>query len=212
VLGQRIRRARERSGLSIRELAERAQVSKNTVLRIEQGLGSHESTISLLCRALGLSAAEIIGKKFSEPTVVAVHYKEDERWYDLEKYHHIEANDELDAQQQKSPSVIAFTHLKSRLDHEGFTPHLIDLNHATEARSHRGTEFVMVLAGRARICFDETCYELGPEESICFWAAERHAYEPVPGEPVRLLSIVLDPFPDLIVDKKDKPIRRSTVK
>ncbi|HCM72653.1 MAG TPA: hypothetical protein DIS87_00775, partial [Armatimonadetes bacterium] len=53
-IGQRLLRARHFYGLSVRELADQAQVSKNTITRLEKGLPVHDQTVIVLARALNI--------------------------------------------------------------------------------------------------------------------------------------------------------------
>lgn len=198
VIGQRIRRIRTRSNLTIRELAAKAQVSKNTLLSLEQGNPTHISTIKVICRALKLRPEELAGQDFLQPSVAATHLSADSVWYDMNTYLIGEPNDPLDDKDHNNPSVTPFCHLKSRFPDGKFNPNVITLNKSTPSRSHRGEEFVYVLSGKVCIHVGSKAYELSQGESICFWAAEVHSYEPMgkAGE-VTLLSIVLDPFPKL---------------
>jgi transcriptional regulator with XRE-family HTH domain len=52
VVGPRIRKLRESRGLTLRELANRVDISKNTILRLEQGLPVAEPILNKICNAL----------------------------------------------------------------------------------------------------------------------------------------------------------------
>lgn len=199
VIGQRIRRIRTRANLTIRDLADKAQVSKNTLLSLEQGNPTHISTIKVICRALKMRPEELAGKEFVQPSVVAVHRKDDMEWYDMNSFRNGETNDPLDSMDLTKEGVTPFCLLKSRFPGGKFNPNIIDLGVATPSRSHRGEEFVYVIDGKVRINVGTQSYDLEAGESMCFWAAEVHNYEPLDeGNPARLLSIILDPFPKLL--------------
>jgi mannose-6-phosphate isomerase-like protein (cupin superfamily) len=53
---------------------------------------------------------------------------------------------------------------------------------------------MIVLSGACRVIFDHIQVDLGVADSIYFWAAETHRYEPLEPD-TRILSIVIDPFP-----------------
>jgi len=194
-LGQRLFRLRSSRGLSIRALAEQAQVSKNTVMRLEKGLPIQPETLRFIVRGLRIRLEDLLSPDFSEGTPITVHRATQEVWYDLHRFRGVDESEPL-AGRPFDPGVLPVCLLSSR-DRSGFfNPNIILLTQATETRSHRGEEFAMVLEGRMRIVFDDREIELAEGDSVYFWAAERHRYEPVtPGETARLLSIVLDPFP-----------------
>lgn len=194
-LGQRLFRLRSSRGLSIRALAEQAQVSKNTVMRLEKGMPIQPETLRFLVRGLRIRLEDLLSPEFSEGTPITVHRATQEVWYDLHRFRGVEESEPLSGRPFDA-GVLPICLLSSR-DRSGFfNPNVILLTQATETRSHRGEEFAMVLEGRMRIVFDDREIELAEGDSVYFWAAERHRYEPVaPGETARLLSIVLDPFP-----------------
>ena len=59
VLVPRLRRVRNQRALTQEELAERAGVSRNTVMRGEQGAEVRQSSVRKLARALGVSPAAL---------------------------------------------------------------------------------------------------------------------------------------------------------
>lgn len=60
---EKLRTARERSGLTVRELAERSGVDFSQISRIESGSGMTVSTAFLLARGLGLKPAYFLQTK-----------------------------------------------------------------------------------------------------------------------------------------------------
>ena len=60
-LGRRLRARREELGLSLRQLAERAETTDTTIIRIEQGAYSAPAPdkLSRIAEALGLSLADV---------------------------------------------------------------------------------------------------------------------------------------------------------
>src|SRR5215831_10955194 len=83
VLGLRLRRARIHQGLSVRDVAGRASLSKTSVVRLEQGHKAYPLTVVKVCAVLGLHLAGITDPKGSSDAAAIVHRKEDDRWYDL---------------------------------------------------------------------------------------------------------------------------------
>jgi transcriptional regulator with XRE-family HTH domain len=59
----RLRQVRDRRLLTIRALAERAQVSKTTVVRIEQGCTVRPETVLKLAAALDVEPADLMARE-----------------------------------------------------------------------------------------------------------------------------------------------------
>ena len=61
MMGQELRKARERAGLTQEELAFRAGLSRPYISHLERGLKSPTvATLFLICDALGVRAADVI--------------------------------------------------------------------------------------------------------------------------------------------------------
>lgn len=191
-------------GMSIRDMADRSELSKNTILRIEQGLGSQDASIRLMCRTLRLDYDALIGVNYNEPARVTLHREGDGDWYDLLTYRFDLPNQPLNEEGRKDPSVVPYTVLKSWMLDKGFMPHFVQLNAATPMRAHRGREFMLVLRGQVRVIVSSENYDLKEGESINFWAVENHCYEPLGDETPLILSIVLDPYPGIVLEKSPR--------
>lgn len=196
-IGQRLLRARTHRELSVRDLADLAQVSKNTVTRAEKGMPIQAETLRLLAIALMIKPSELVSPTFELSDTLRVARKDQGRWFDVHAYTgSIADSPELSANPSEwAAGVLPFCPLGSRDSGGKFNPNLLVLTHATDRRSHRGEEFVYVLEGSVRVAFDQRSVELEQGDSLYFWAGESHWYEPLAPQ-VRLLSIVLDPFPD----------------
>ena len=200
-IGQRVRRLRQHLGLGLRDLAAMADVSKNTLLRLEQGQSVHLSTLRNVCRALKIKPGQLVASEL-DSSVIAVHRRQDDRWFDMNTFTHFQESRRLSdkdiAHAQQDPEVIPFNIIWARFSNGRFNPNEIMLFHPTRARSHRGEEFVYVLEGEIEVVLASRTVTLAQGESALFYAAEEHYYQPV-GEqrPARVLSIVFDPFPAL---------------
>ena len=200
VIGHRIRRLRTRQNYSIRDLADIAQVSKNTLLRLEQGHPTHLSTIVAVCKALKVKTSSVVGAETPQASIRAVHKVTDFTWMDMNNFYgngqDVPLDPALVAANQLGSDVTPFSNMKSRFSDGVFNPNIILLTKPTPRRSHRGDEFVWVVSGAVKIVFDDQEIVLEEEESCMFWAAEMHHYEPaVEGATVKVLSIIIDPFP-----------------
>jgi transcriptional regulator with XRE-family HTH domain len=202
VLGLRLRRARTRQGLSIREVASRASLSKTSVVRLEQGQRAYPLTVIKVCAALGLHLAGIIDPKASSAATVALHREEDDRWYDMTDF----GAGPLGGLERplapaerkrfaKDGTAVALLLLKSRLGTGRLLPTVLELYRASPPRSHAGEEFVYVLRGKARLSIGGIVHTLSEGEAITFWSEEEHIYAPASDSramPVRLLSLRID--------------------
>ncbi|AIE83683.1 cupin domain-containing protein [Fimbriimonas ginsengisoli] len=201
VLGGRLRRARLRMGLSIRDLAKMANVNKNSVVRMEGGGAPHVTTLLKVCVALGIHVASLAKPSGSENEVVVIHRASDDRWYDLTDFGAgpLGGLDRPLSSQERAAMVKKGTKtplliLTSRLESGRLLPTVIELYQASEPRSHVGEEFVYVLEGTATVTVGQNSFDLGCGESATFWSAEEHVYAPASEAPlpVRVLSVRID--------------------
>jgi transcriptional regulator with XRE-family HTH domain len=191
-------------GISIRDLAKLAVVSKNSIVRLEAGGVPQAATLLKICGALGIHVATLAQQGGSQPEVVAIHRHSDDRWFDLTAF----GDGPIGGQNRplteserrrlvddgtKVPLLI----LKSRLVAGRLLPTVLELYQPSDPRSHAGEEFVFVLAGEARITVGREVFELSQGESATFWSAEEHIYAPAPDSklPVTILSIRIDDKP-----------------
>lgn len=203
IVGARLRRARQRMGLSIRDLAASANVSKNSVVRLEQGGSPHSMTVVKLCAAMGIHVASIAKPAADEGQIVAIHRKEDDRWFDLTDFAAGPLAEGPLSESERKDRVrrgvkVPLLILKNRLETGRLLPTVIELYQASERRSHSGEEMVYVLKGTARISVGSESFDLGEGETATFWSAEEHAYAPAEGTklPVRVLSVRIDDRPE----------------
>ena len=198
VIASRIKRARMAQNVSVRDLAESAGLSKNSITRLEQGGEVRPITILKVCSALGLHI-----EMLSEPDVhntAVVHRKADDRWYDMtgfgsgvlggiERPLSIEEREEF----VESGVDVPLLRLKSRLPQGKLLPSILEIHRKSEPRSHPGEEFIFVLKGSATITVGETEYHLSEGDSMDFWASELHSYAPIGDKPALVLSLRVNP-------------------
>jgi transcriptional regulator with XRE-family HTH domain len=202
VVGARLRRARLRMGLSIRDLAARANVSKNSVVRLEGGGMPQAITIVKLCAAMGVHVASIAKPTVDEAQIAAIHRRADDRWYDLTDFGAGPLAERPLSESERRALVgkgarVPLLILTSRLETGRLLPTVIELYEESEKRSHSGEEMVYVLKGKARISVGPEVFDLEEGESATFWSAEEHSYAPAEGAelPVRVLSVRIDDRP-----------------
>lgn len=202
VVGARLRRVRMRMGLSIRDLARAANVSKNSIGRLESGGMPQPITVLKLCAAMGVHVASIAKPTGDESRFVVTHKHEDDRWYDLTDYGAGPLADRPLTEAERRDLVrkgtkVPLLILKNRLEAGRLLPTVIELYAPSERRSHTGEEMVYVLKGTARIEVGTESFDLAEGEAATFWSAEEHSYAPAEGAklPVRVLSIRADDRP-----------------
>jgi transcriptional regulator with XRE-family HTH domain len=201
VVGARLRRYRIRQGFSIRDLASKAGVSTNSVLRIEQGGGVHSLTILKICGALGLHVVRLGDIENLEPAgISAVHHREDDRWFELTDFGAGPVEDRPLSPEERSAAVergvvtAPLMIMRSRLEAGRLRPTVIELYKETERRSHAGEEFVYVITGTVTMVVGNETHLLREGEGITFWSAEEHSYAPSEDSelPARVLVVQVD--------------------
>ncbi len=196
IIGQRIRRARVKQGLSIRDLAARAEISKSSVVRVESGEPSHGRTIVKLCRALGLHLAGLLTPPPDDVPFV-LHTRADDKWFDMHNYgdgpfpdNSVEHRQKLAAEGKLDVGILLLT---NRLGGGMMLPVLGELYGPSEPRRHTGEEMVYVLENDLLLRIGDKEITIRPGEAITFWSAEEHSYSPAePGKVTRFLSIRID--------------------
>jgi transcriptional regulator with XRE-family HTH domain len=185
-VGARLRAARERLGISLRELARRVGVSPSLVSQIElDRVNPSVSTLYALVTELGMTMSDVFGD--SRPTDRATAAARD--------------GDGL-AERPETRRVI---NLDSGVRWERLTPHsdpdveFLYVVYPVGAEScpadalmtHGGKEYGYVSSGTlgVRVGFDE--YELGPGDSIAFHSSSPHRLWAIGDEPVHAVWVVL---------------------
>ncbi len=199
VFGHRIRRLRDLQGLSIRSVADKAGISKNSIVRMEQGRGTQAVTVLKVCNVLGIHVERLIDSSNNELKVAMVHRNEDDRWFDSSDIasasllgitdRAITSEERKQAVRQGSISPVNL--LQCRLQGGNILPCVLELHQKSSERSHVGEEFVYVLQGSAIISIAGQDHRLEEGESIAFWSAEPHSYAPADPQktPVKILSV-----------------------
>ncbi len=186
VVGARVKRLRLQQGHSIRSFAELSGLGKNSIVRLESGVGTQPLTLLRACEALGLHIDRLADPVAPDPATAAAHHNEDDRWHALMDL----AGGPLgDADGPVAPEVrarlaaeqgvaVAINRLKSRLPTGRIFPSLLELHAASEPRSHPGEELVFVLQGSVCLQVGGVPYPLKAGESLTFWSSEQHVYAP----------------------------------
>lgn len=186
-VGARLRRERERRGVSLRELARRVGVSPSLVSQIElDRVNPSVSTLYALVTELGVTMSEVFGDETQPGPQVA--------------------RDPAEAAGLvATPESRSVLNLASGVRWERLTPHsdpeveFLHVVYPVGAEScsedalvtHGGREYGYVSSGTlgVRVGFDE--YVLGPGASIAFDSSSPHRLWTIGDEPVRAIWVVI---------------------
>ncbi|MBL8048358.1 MAG: cupin domain-containing protein [Chthonomonas sp.] len=203
-VGARVRAARLKAGISIREAAESAQVSKNTLVRLERGEAVHNSSLEQILWGLKLTPRRLqsIG---SQDSILAVDRASEAKWFDMRSFVTWTVSESIPADvvaaADSNSTFLPFYHLRHMRERAGFQPFFIRLLSATEKRFHRGEELIYVLKGEVRVEVGDAAVTLGPNDALLFHATEPHCYIPLSSEAPEIFCIIFstgkeDHFPD----------------
>lgn len=184
-VGTRIRAIRKQRGLTIRALAERCQISPNTLSLIENERTSPSiRTLGQLAQGLGVHLSMFLEPGPPEQAVVY--------------------------QRQGQRTLTRFTNgtienLGDGLPPLGAEPILVTLEtHKTtpEDVSHAGREFVYCIEGEIACIIGGTRYPLSVGDSLLFDASNHHRWENTCSQPSRLLVLFCP------MDANDHPVEQ----
>jgi transcriptional regulator with XRE-family HTH domain len=215
-VGARIQRLRLRQGMTIRELADRSSVDKNTIVRLEKGLPTSRATVTLVSNALGVYLGRLLSEA-DERETINVHRAANAGWTSHSRMARrvtpLDSSDdgspdpqleEFDTEEERrrmaaQGSETTFMQiLQSNLPNSQMFGSVLELYGTSEARTHPGEEFVYCLNGTAKLTIGGREVILNEGDSAQFWSAEVHTYAPADeaierGDlPVRILTVRLD--------------------
>jgi transcriptional regulator with XRE-family HTH domain len=188
----------------VRELAERAGLNKETVVKLELGHTPTYRTLCSVCDALGVSVVHLLRPEADEEdrSLVALHSRRTEERIPRSRVE-IDPNSRETVRLRPAGAreVVAadekvlLSWLACRLPGGKLNCWLLELRGPTEPTTHPGEEFVFCLRGRARLTVAGRTYTLEEGDAATFWCAEEHSYAPAdegrsPDDPpVLLLSV-----------------------
>jgi len=204
-LGGRLQRVRLRKGLSVRELADRAGLNKDTIVKLEKGNTPTYRTLCSVCDALGVTVVQLLkpeaDAEFGDG-VVAVHSRRSETR--VPRNHlvvepsdpgTVRVRSAEERQVVAADDTVLLSWLACRLPGGKLNSWLLELRDETMPTNHPGEEFLFCLKGSASLTVAGKCYELEEGDAATFWSSEIHSYGPseravAAGDlPVLLLSV-----------------------
>jgi transcriptional regulator with XRE-family HTH domain len=198
-----VRDLRRKRGLSIRDLATKAGVSTNSVLRVERGLPTTLKVREKVANALTVTVERLSLTDCIHPSPYAFHSLAATRWMprgDLRRGQAKAGGDgfvDCPAERRRlgrTGLVTSFMGILRCGLEEGRTLNaLLELyGPPAELSQHPGEEFVYCTQGRVRLRIGDDFQLLGPGDSATFLAEIPHAYEPLEGDPAILLCVCMD--------------------
>ena len=174
VLGANLRMLRERSGLSLSELARRSGIAKGTLSQLESGTGNPTiETVFSLSSALEVPVSSLLSERADGDVVLVRSAALD-----------VLSSNAVDLRMLRRMDV---TETVLEVYDQRVRP-----GETQWSAGHHGREHVIVTAGTLRIGPPDAPYELGPGDYVCFPANQPHTYETV-GGPVT--SVLLMEYP-----------------
>jgi transcriptional regulator with XRE-family HTH domain len=180
-VGQRIRDLRAEKGWTLKELAEKCNLSTSFLSQVERGLSSVSITsLHVICQALGMTLGDFfrqLGESGSQPDperqTIEVMKAKDQRAINL------------------SEASIKYRFLSREFPGRQFEIMLGEIppGYFYPPFPHEGEEFGYVLEGQLRLTIGEEMYALGPGDSYHFAASTPHGYQAEGNTAVRILWV-----------------------
>jgi transcriptional regulator with XRE-family HTH domain len=189
VVGLRLKHLRETRGLTLRELAERVDASKNTILRIEKGMPIAEPIVHRICDSLQTILPNLLVSEEEWSRPLRVHRNADSKW-------------RIAFRREKSPSiykdfeVVESESERTRMGSLGFVSGFLNTQNCSlrggklesavielyghqekPGYRHSGEELVHCLSGCLRLTVGLEVHELLPGDTSIFFSEVRHRYE-----------------------------------
>jgi transcriptional regulator with XRE-family HTH domain len=195
-VGSRLRQERERSGISLRELARRVGVSPSLVSQIElDRVNPSVSTLYALVSELGMTMSDVFGDGPQTSARVRPSHRDDDAglatYPDARRVINLASGVRWERLTPRSDPDVEFLHVMYPVGAESCQQDALV--------THGGREYGYVTSGTlgVRVGFDE--YELGPGTSIVFDSSSPHRLWTIGDEPVNAVWLVIgraaDPRP-----------------
>ncbi|HET7767771.1 MAG TPA: XRE family transcriptional regulator [Chloroflexota bacterium] len=192
-LGLRVRSARERAGVTLREVARRTGLSPSFLSQLERDQVSPSiASLKQVATALGIRVADVLAEASSGEGVVVrraerpvwklarARYEQLSPSVPVEPMGRAAGDGAAPAERRMQPQLITFEPGGSLGDHPV---------------SHEGEEFGLVLSGRVECAIGEEVYLLEAGDSVCFDARRpHHTRNAAEGESAYLLVVTPPTF------------------
>ena len=185
-IGMKVEQIRESRKISRQELAERSELKRELIDRIESGeLIPSLSPLIKIARVLGVRLGTFLDDLENIGPVVT-------RADDQRKV--VRFSDKSQAEN----SALDFFSLAADKTGRHMEPFLIDIHPSAEQEivlsAHEGEEFIFVLSGGVEISYGKETYRLEPGDSIYYDSIVSHNVHCSSGADARILAVVYTPF------------------
>ena len=181
-LGNNIRDLRQQHGLTIADVADRTDISRGMLSKIENAQTSTSlETLSRLAHALGVSLSTLF-RHYDVPGGGAQLVKEGEGMEVVRR----------GTKRGHTYHLLAYDQGPTKV----FEPFLISIDHASETFpifEHPGTEFIYMLEGEIEYRHGQNTYVLKPGDALTFRGDVPHGPEKLNQVPIKFLSILMYP-------------------
>jgi transcriptional regulator with XRE-family HTH domain len=183
-LGNAVRDLRQRHGLTIADVAERAAISRGMLSKIENAqTATSLDTLTRLARALGVSLSTLF-RNYDVPDGSAQLVKNGEGMEVVRR----------GTKRGHTYHLLAYDQGPTKL----FEPFLITIDSESATFpvfEHPGTEFLYMLEGRMEYRHGQHTYLLTPGDSLTFRGEVPHGPEKLIECPIRFLATIVYPTP-----------------
>ncbi len=183
-LGNAVRDLRQRHGLTIADVAERAAISRGMLSKIENAqTATSLDTLTRLARALGVSPSTLF-RNYDVPDGSAQLVKNGEGMEVVRR----------GTKRGHTYHLLAYDQGPTKL----FEPFLITIDSESATFpvfEHPGTEFLYMLEGRMEYRHGQHTYLLTPGDSLTFRGEVPHGPEKLIECPIRFLATIVYPTP-----------------
>jgi len=176
-VGLNIRRRRVEAGVTLTQLAQRAELAKGTLSKIETGqVSTPISTLIRIADGLGVRVAEFFQEQTAEPAYV------------LTRAGHAPVS-----MQNGSKFGYAYQALAPAMRHKHAEPFLLTIKPGDPAGEfrHGGQEFIYLLAGRLRFTVGRDELVLRKGDSLYFDPAQVHKTQVIGKTPARFICVFI---------------------
>jgi len=182
-VGERIRELRKGQGLTLKELADRCDLSASFLSQVERGLSSASiASIHTIARGLSTTLSEFFDGV--DRSMGATSLERPERRASI-----VKLTNEIGI--RFSDAAIKYSFLSSDFPGRQFEIVIGEISpgHRYPPVPHEGEEFGYVLAGKLRLIAGKKTHILGPGDSYHFDASTPHGYEVEGEDAVRVLWV-----------------------
>lgn len=181
-LGNQIKELRQHHGLTIAEVADRADISRGMLSKIENAqTATSLETISRLAHALGVSLSSLF-RQYDVPDGGAQHVKSGEGMEVVRR----------GTKRGHTYHLLSYGQGPTKQ----FEPFLITIDHESEVFptfEHPGTEFIYMLEGNMTYRHGQNTYELAPGDSLTFRGEIPHGPETLANCPIKFITVLIYP-------------------